>query len=90
MGKGNAGAIRFTGTNSTTLDNLRPREREIIRLLSETSLCPKEIAGLLGISVRTVEKHIANAYQQLGIHSRSELMVREKTRTARKGRGGNR
>ncbi len=76
MGKSDGAGMRKGGKVSISGANLRPREREIIRLLSETSLSAKEIADLLGISVRTVEKHTSNAYQQLGVHSRTELIIK--------------
>ena len=50
-----------------------PREMEIIRLLAEGKL-NKEIAGLLGITVRTVETHRAKIMLKLGLHSLAELI----------------
>ena len=52
---------------------LTPREIEIIRLLTEGKV-NKEIAELLGISVRTVETHRSKIALKLGLHSRSELI----------------
>lgn len=52
---------------------MSPREIEIIRLLAEGKV-NKEIAALLGISVRTVETHRAKIALKLGLHSRSELI----------------
>jgi DNA-binding CsgD family transcriptional regulator len=50
-----------------------PREKEIIRLLAEGK-ANKEIAALLGISVRTVETHRAKIMAKLGLHSIAELI----------------
>ena len=50
-----------------------PREMEIIRLLAEGKL-NKEIAALLGITVRTVETHRAKIMLKLGLHSLAELI----------------
>jgi DNA-binding NarL/FixJ family response regulator len=50
-----------------------PREMEIIRLLAEGK-ANKEIAALLGITVRTVETHRAKIMAKLGIHSIAELI----------------
>jgi two-component system, NarL family, response regulator NreC len=50
-----------------------PREIEIIRLLSEGKT-NKEIAALLGISVRTVETHRSKITLKLGLHSLAELI----------------
>jgi DNA-binding NarL/FixJ family response regulator len=50
-----------------------PRELEIIRLLAEGKV-NKEVAALLGISVRTVETHRAKIMLKLGLHSLAELI----------------
>ena len=50
-----------------------PREIEIIRLLAEGK-ANKEIAALLGITVRTVETHRAKIMLKLGLHSLAELI----------------
>ena len=50
-----------------------PREVEIIRLLAEGK-ANKEIAGKLGITVRTVETHRAKIMLKLGLHSLAELI----------------
>jgi DNA-binding NarL/FixJ family response regulator len=50
-----------------------PRETEIIRLLAEGET-NKEVAALLGISVRTVETHRAKIMSKLGLHSFTELL----------------
>ncbi len=50
-----------------------PREMEILRLLAEGKT-NKEIAALLGITVRTVETHRAKIMLKLGLHSLAELI----------------
>jgi len=50
-----------------------PRELEIIRLLAEGK-SNKEVAALLGITVRTVETHRAKIMLKLGLHSLAELI----------------
>jgi len=50
-----------------------PREIEIIRLLAGGK-ANKEIATLLGITVRTVETHRAKIMLKLGIHSLADLI----------------
>ena len=50
-----------------------PREVEVIRLLAEGK-SNKEIAALLGITVRTVETHRAKIMLKLGLHSLAELI----------------
>jgi len=49
------------------------REREIVQLLAEGK-SSKEIATILGISVRTVETHRAAIIKKLGLKSFSELI----------------
>ena len=49
------------------------REREIVQLLAEGK-SSKEIAAILGISVRTVETHRATIMKKLGLKSFSELI----------------
>jgi DNA-binding NarL/FixJ family response regulator len=52
---------------------LTPREREIVQLLAEGN-SSKEVAGALGISVKTAETHRANIMRKLQVHSASELV----------------
>ncbi len=48
------------------------REEEILRLVAEGD-SSQEIAGLLFVSVKTVERHRANLLQKLGMKDRLEL-----------------
>jgi DNA-binding NarL/FixJ family response regulator len=52
---------------------LTGREREIVQLLAEGKT-NKEIAGILNISVKTVDTHRANVMEKLGLRSFSELI----------------
>lgn len=56
----------------TTWDTITQREREVLKLLAEGYL-NKEIAELLSISVKTVEKHRANIMAKLDLHNASAL-----------------
>jgi DNA-binding CsgD family transcriptional regulator len=51
-------------------DGLSPRELEVLRLLAQGQ-ANKEIARALGISVQTVERHVANIYAKIGTHGRA-------------------
>lgn len=51
---------------------VRPRERELLALVAE-GLTNKEIAEVLGTSVRTVEGHLYRAAARTGISNRTEL-----------------
>jgi len=55
------------------IEALPPRQREILRLLAQGKVT-KEIAALLGISVKTVETHRARMMETLGIRRSSELL----------------
>jgi DNA-binding CsgD family transcriptional regulator len=58
----------------SALETLSDREREIFDLLAQGQ-SNKSIAGLLYLSVRTVEGHLARIYAKLGVHSRTEAML---------------
>jgi DNA-binding NarL/FixJ family response regulator len=51
---------------------LSVREREILRLVA-SGHAPSEIGGMLGISVHTVRRHIANISDKLGLHGNNAL-----------------
>jgi DNA-binding NarL/FixJ family response regulator len=55
-------------------DRLTSREREIVQLLSE-GRSSKEVAAVLGISVKTADTHRANIMRKLNLHSVSELVL---------------
>ncbi|MBY4897720.1 response regulator transcription factor [Cupriavidus sp. AU9028] len=55
------------------LDPLTPRERDILARIGQ-GMANKEIAGALGLSVRTVETHRLNLKRKLGIESRAALV----------------
>jgi DNA-binding CsgD family transcriptional regulator len=49
---------------------LTPRERESLELVAE-GRTNAEVAGLLWVSPGTVRKHPENAYDKLGVHTRT-------------------
>jgi DNA-binding NarL/FixJ family response regulator len=55
-------------------DLLTDREREVLQLAAEGKP-NKEIAGVLGIGVTTVETHRTHILQKLGLHSVPELIL---------------
>jgi DNA-binding NarL/FixJ family response regulator len=55
-------------------DSLTAREREVLSLLAE-GLDPREIAGRLFITRKTVAKHIERILGKLGVHSRSQAIA---------------
>ena len=53
-------------------DPLTPRELEIVKLIGEGHTS-EEIAGMLFISKKTVDRHRANVLEKLGMRNRVEL-----------------
>jgi two-component system response regulator NreC len=53
---------------------LTTREREVLQLLAEGKN-NKEVAGLLNLSLYTVETHRSNIFQKLNLHSSAELIL---------------
>lgn len=53
--------------NRASIEQLTPRQHEILRLIAEGH-SSKDIASVLNISVKTVETHRANLMERLGIH----------------------
>lgn len=53
---------------------LTPREREIVQLLAEGK-SSKEVAVVLGLSVKTAETHRSNIMRKLELHSVSDLVL---------------
>jgi DNA-binding NarL/FixJ family response regulator len=60
------------GEGKAAADILTPRELEILKLIAE-AYTSKEIAEMLVISVKTVERHRANILEKLGMRDRVEL-----------------
>ena len=53
---------------------LTTREREVLQLLAEGKN-NKEVAGVLNLSLYTVETHRSNIFQKLNLHSSAELIL---------------
>jgi DNA-binding NarL/FixJ family response regulator len=60
------------GGSSSELDELTPREREVLQLIARGYLY-KEIAARLHISVKTVESHVSSVLRKLQLSTRHEL-----------------
>ena len=59
---------------STRGTMLTPREREIIKMIAEGNSV-KQIAAILGRSVKTVEAHKFNLMRKLDIHNKAQLVT---------------
>lgn len=53
---------------------LTPREREVIKMLAEGNSV-RQIAQILGLSVKTVEAHKFNLMRKLNIHNKAQLVT---------------
>jgi DNA-binding CsgD family transcriptional regulator len=74
-----ADAPRLPSGLETALGNasseLTPREREVLRWLA-TGKTDGEIAALLSLSPRTVQKHLEHIYVKLGVETRTSAVTR--------------
>jgi two-component system, NarL family, response regulator NreC len=66
-------AVTSEKRRGAPVEPLTPRELDVLRLLVKGNT-NRQTAGLLGLSVRTVENHRANLMGKLGISSRVELV----------------
>jgi len=60
------------GSERNSYDGLTPREQEVLTHIAEDHT-NQEIANLLSISVKTVERHRENIMTKLNLHTRIEL-----------------
>ncbi len=63
-----------TGPDNAVKEALTAREREVVQLLAEGK-STKEVAVILGLSVKTTETHRSNILRKLELHSVSELVL---------------
>jgi DNA-binding NarL/FixJ family response regulator len=71
-------SISSRGSPRTGDDEPTPRETEVLALVAQ-GLTNREVAGRLGLSVRTVNAHLFALYKKLGVSSRMHA-VREAER----------
>ena len=60
--------------SGTSVQDLSPREAEVLRLVVE-GLLNKQIAARLGITERTVKAHLTSAYQRIGVADRTQAAL---------------
>ena len=68
-------AFQQPGAYSPEMDDLSPRQWEVLELLARGYLY-KEIAESLGMSVFTVNTYLRRIYEKLHVHSRSQAMAK--------------
>ena len=66
------GATPVSATADPELDQLTPREKEVLRLIAR-GYTYKELARRLEISVKTVETHVSSVLRKLQLSTRHEL-----------------
>ena len=54
--------------------SLTPREREVVKMIAEGNSV-RQIAQLLGLSIKTVEAHKFNLMRKLNIHNKAQLVT---------------
>jgi DNA-binding NarL/FixJ family response regulator len=67
--------FRKTGPEPATVENLTPREREVLEQLALGNRY-KEISDKLGISLDGIRFHIRGVYNKLHVHSRTEAVLK--------------
>jgi DNA-binding NarL/FixJ family response regulator len=70
MEEGNPAAV---GPGSDPYDSLTDREKQVLKLVAE-GRSNKEVAEVLGISVKTAMSHREHVMEKLGVHNRTELV----------------
>ena len=63
----------FLAGSTSPADPLTPREREVLQLVAE-GRSTKEVAGILGVSVKTAETHRTRLMAKLDIHHTAGLV----------------
>ena len=71
VGAGGASGPRASAPHLASPARLTRREAEVLGLLAQ-GLSNKELAGVLWLSERTVERHITGLYRKIGVERRTE------------------
>jgi two-component system, NarL family, response regulator LiaR len=66
--------LREERTSETLVEELTPRETEVLQLLAH-GLANKEIARDLGIGEKTVKTHVSNILSKMGVLSRTQAAL---------------
>lgn len=66
-------ALREVAERAPGSESLTPREKEVLRLLSE-GLSARQMARRLDLSERTINTHVANVYRKLAVSNRVQAV----------------
>lgn len=69
-----SGGARVGSSRDPRLDRLTVRELEVLRLVA-TGLRDRDVADRLGLSVRTVESHVAQVLRRLEVRNRADAVA---------------
>jgi DNA-binding NarL/FixJ family response regulator len=67
-------ALVSSSVRREAYDGISARELEVLKLTA-SGMANKQVARSLGLSEKTVRNHIANIYEKLGIHDRSQALL---------------
>jgi DNA-binding NarL/FixJ family response regulator len=67
------GGPAATGAQADPYESLTDREKQVLKLVAE-GRSNKEVAEVLGISVKTAMSHREHVMEKLGVHNRTELV----------------
>jgi DNA-binding CsgD family transcriptional regulator len=68
------GVVSVDVVANSRRSSLTPREREVVKMIAEGNSA-REIATVLGLSVKTVEAHRFNLMRKLDIHNKAQLVT---------------
>jgi DNA-binding NarL/FixJ family response regulator len=69
-----AGALLSRRSERRSIEDLTPREREVLALVGE-GLANKQISRRLGIKEKTVKAHLSSVFQRIGVSDRTSAAL---------------
>ncbi len=69
-----AGALLSRRSERREIEDLTPREREVLDLVGQ-GLANKQISRRLGIKEKTVKAHLSNVFQRIGVSDRTSAAL---------------
>jgi DNA-binding NarL/FixJ family response regulator len=69
-----AGALLLRRSDRRSIEDLTPREREVLELVGQ-GLANKQISRRLGIKEKTVKAHLSSVFQRIGVSDRTSAAL---------------